>query len=67
MARETCQGCWHPAPRGTRLGTWSGLADFDATPARPRRFANWRLCVRCARDLGVTLKYAAPIVGMPRN
>lgn len=63
MKRETCQGCWHPAPRGTKLGTWSGVADFDANEARPRpRWANWRLCVPCARELGVTLRYAAPIV-----
>jgi len=64
MARATCQGCWHPAPRGTKLGTWAGVADFDATSTRPRRYANWRLCVLCARELGLTLSFAAPVVAV---
>lgn len=42
MTAATCAGCWHPAPRGTRLVTWPG--PFDGVHGA-------RLCVRCWLDL----------------
>ena len=42
MNTNTCSGCWHTAPRGTRLVTWPGL--FDGVRGA-------RLCVRCWLDL----------------
>jgi hypothetical protein len=52
MARPTCNACWHPAPRGTKLFTWRGLADWETTAANPApKYKNWTVCGLCVREL----------------
>ena len=39
MTKRTCSKCWHPAPRGTKMLTWT--SETNTSP----------MCVRCVAEI----------------